>query len=148
MYHKNFKYLQWLESIEVARPTICGFDTQKITHFGCFFAVFSGTAHELIVPAKPPNTHPRPHLMPKELTDLLNLSRRWTISGVQNITLCYKIDKVIRRFWWLYNGYWSKGYTKHSTLVAISNRIRDINSWKISFCHWAFSFILVMGLFH
>ena len=29
MYHKNFKHLPWLESIEVARPTICGFDTQK-----------------------------------------------------------------------------------------------------------------------
>ena len=70
-----------------------------------FFAVFSGTAHELMVPAKPPNTHPRPHLMSKEPTDVLNWSRRWTIPGVQNVTLYYKIDKVIQSLWWLYK--WS-----------------------------------------
>ena len=35
MYHKNFKHLPWTESIEVARPTICGFDNQKINFFGC-----------------------------------------------------------------------------------------------------------------
>ena len=62
------------------------FDTQK-SLFRAFFAVFSETAHELMVPVKPPNTHPRPHLMPKEPTDLLNWSGRWTISGVQNVTL-------------------------------------------------------------
>ena len=87
MYHKNFKYLPWADSIEVARPTICGFDTQKSPLFGCVFAVFSGTAHELMVPVKPPNTYLRPQLMAKEPTDLLNWSMRWTISGVQNVTL-------------------------------------------------------------
>ena len=95
MYHKNFKRLPWLESKEVARATICGFDSQKSPFFRIFFAVFSGTAHEPMVPAKPPNTHPRPHVMPKEPTDLLNWSRRRAISGVQNVTLYYKIDKVI-----------------------------------------------------
>ena len=59
----------------------------KITFFRVFIAVSSGTAHELMLTAKPPNTHSRPHLMPKEPTDLLNWSRRWTISGVQNVTL-------------------------------------------------------------
>ena len=44
MYHTNFKYLQYAE---VARPTICGFDTQKSPFFGSFFAVFSGTAQDL-----------------------------------------------------------------------------------------------------
>ena len=72
MYYKNLKHLPWVESIEVARPTICGFDTQKPLFSGVF-AVFSGTAHELIVPAKPPKTHPSSHLMRKELTNLLNL---------------------------------------------------------------------------
>ena len=94
MYDKNFEHLPWVESKEVARPTICGFHTQKITFSGVF-AVFSGTAHELMVPAKLPNTHPRPHLMPKEPTDLLNWYRRWMISGVQNVTLYNNIDKVI-----------------------------------------------------
>ena len=28
-------------------------------------------------------------------------------------------------------------------LVSISNRTRDINSWKIGFCHWAFWNILI-----
>ena len=51
MYHKNFKYLPWTESIEVARPTFGGFDTQKIGHFRVFVAVLSGTAHEIMVPA-------------------------------------------------------------------------------------------------
>ena len=40
MYHKNVKYLPWIESIEVARPTICGFDIQK-SHFRVFFLWFS-----------------------------------------------------------------------------------------------------------
>ena len=57
MYHKNFKHLPWVESKKVARPTICGFDTEKSHFFGCFFAVFSVTAHEVMVPAKSPNTH-------------------------------------------------------------------------------------------
>ena len=91
MYHKNFKHLQWVESKEVARPTICGFDTQKITFSRMFFCGFLRNPHELMVPAKPPNTHLRLHLMPKESRDLLNWFRRWTISGVQNVTLYYKI---------------------------------------------------------
>ena len=57
-----------------------------------FFAVFSVTAHELMVPIKPSNTHPRPYLAAKEPTDLLNLLRRGTILGVQNVTLYCKID--------------------------------------------------------
>ena len=38
IYHKNFNHLPWLESIEVARPTISGFDIQK----SFFFRVFCG----------------------------------------------------------------------------------------------------------
>ena len=82
----------------MARPTICGFGTQKPTFSSVFFSVLSGTAHELMVPAKPRNTHPRPHLMPMEPTDLLNFPRRSTISGVQNVTMYYKIDIVIQLF--------------------------------------------------
>ena len=85
----------------------------KITFFGCF-TVFSGTAHELKVPAKPPNTHPRPHLMQKEPTDLLNLPKHWTISGVQNVTLYYKIDTVIQLFRLLQK--WSLAQGLHKTL--------------------------------
>ena len=66
--------------------------------FRLLFAVFSGTAHELMVPAKPRNTHPRAHLMKKEPTDFLNLPRRVTILGVLNVTLYYKIDIVIQLF--------------------------------------------------
>ena len=61
--------------------------------FGCFLAVFSGTANELMVPAYPPNTHPRQHLMQKEPTDFLNLPGRGTILGVQNVTLYCKIAR-------------------------------------------------------
>ena len=67
-----------------------------------------------MVPVKPPNTHPRPHLMAKEPTDLLNWSRRWTISGVENVTLYYKIDKVMQLFWWLYK--WSLAQGLYKTL--------------------------------
>ena len=112
MYHKNFIYLSWVESKEVARPTICGFHIQKSHFSGVFFAVYSGTAHEIMVPATPPNTHPRPHLMPKEPTDMLNWYRRWTISGVQNVTLYCKIDKVIQLFWWLYKWSLAQGLYK------------------------------------
>ena len=31
-------------------------------------------------------------------------------------------------------------------LVSISNRTRDINSWKIGFSHWAFWNILIMRI--
>ena len=44
MYQKNFKYLPWLESIEVARPIICGFDKNHL--FRVFFAVFLETAQD------------------------------------------------------------------------------------------------------
>ena len=114
MYHTNFKHLPWVERKEVARPTVCVFWYPKITFFRVFFAVFSGTALKLMVPAKPPNTHPWPHLMSKEQTDLLNSSRRWTISGVQNVTLYYKTDKVIQLFWWLYK--WSLAQGLYKTL--------------------------------
>ena len=63
-----------------------------------FFAVFSGTAHELMVRAYPPNTHLRPHVMQKEPIVLLNLPRRDTISGVKIVTLYCKIDTVIQFF--------------------------------------------------
>ena len=36
MYHRNFIHLPLLESIEVARPKICGFDTQKSPFWGVF----------------------------------------------------------------------------------------------------------------
>ena len=99
--------------------------------FGNYFAGFSGTARELLVPAQPPNTHPRPHLLQKEPTYSLNFPRCGTILGVQNVTtqtttnaggtnrfsefaqerhdlgvqnvtLYYKIDTVIQLFHWLY----------------------------------------------
>ena len=84
-----------------------------------------------MVPAKPPNTHPRPHLMPKEPTDLLNWSRRWTISGVKNVTLYYKIFKVIQLFWWLYK--WSLAQALYKTLdpFLLSNDIRSEGSIAI-----------------
>ena len=102
MYHKNFKHLPWIESIEVAKPTIFLFWYPKITFFRVFFAVFSGTANEVMIPAWPPNTHPSPLLMQKEPTDFFNLPRRRTISGVQNVTLYCKIDTVIQLFERLY----------------------------------------------
>ena len=46
MYHKNFKHLPWIESIEVARPTICGFDNQKSPFSEDFLSVFSGTSQD------------------------------------------------------------------------------------------------------
>ena len=84
----------------------------KITFFRVFFAVFFGTAHELMVPAKLPNTHPRPYLMQKEPTNLLNLPSRWTISHIQSVTLYYKIDIVIQLFWWPYKWSLAQGLYK------------------------------------
>ena len=40
MYHKNSKYMPWVQSIEVARRKICGFDNQK-SHFSDVFLRFS-----------------------------------------------------------------------------------------------------------
>ena len=72
-----------IRKYRIGQAKILRFLYQKITFFTVFFALFSGTAHELMVPAKPRNTHPRPLLMQKVPTDLLNFPRRWTISGVQ-----------------------------------------------------------------
>ena len=114
MYLENFKYVAWSESIEVARPTICGFGTQKAPLFECFLRFSQVPSMNLMVHAKPHNTHPRLHLIQKELSDLLNFPRRWTISGVQNVTLYYKTDIVIQLFWWLYK--WSLAQGLYKTL--------------------------------
>ena len=45
MFHKNFKHLPWIESIEVARRTICGFDNQK-SHFSDMICGFLETAQD------------------------------------------------------------------------------------------------------
>ena len=45
MYHKNFKHLPWMESLEVATPKICGFNNQK-SPLSDVFAVFSETAQD------------------------------------------------------------------------------------------------------
>ena len=133
MYNENFKYLTWLDSTEVARPKICGFGTQKSPFFRVFFAVFSGSAHELMVPAKPRNALPRPHLMQKEPTDLLSFRRRWTISGFQNVSLYYEIYIVIQLFWWLQMVTGPRAIQNTRPLVSISNRTRDIIFWIIGF---------------
>ena len=52
--------------------------------------------------------------MQKELTDFLNWSRRWTISGVQNVTLYCKIDTIIQLFRWVYK--WSLAQMLYKTL--------------------------------
>ena len=39
IHHKNFKHLPLTESIEVAWPTIGGFDTQESPFFGFFLRV-------------------------------------------------------------------------------------------------------------
>ena len=59
-----------------------------------------------------PNTHPRPHLMQNEPTDFLNLPKRGTVLGVQNVTMYCKIDTVIQSFHGFTNGHWPKGYEK------------------------------------
>ena len=100
-----------------------------------FFVVFSGTSHELMVPAKPPNTHPRPYLIQKKPTDLLNLPGRCTISGVQNITLCCKIDTVIQLFRRLYNWYLLQGLYKALNLLFLYPIEPEISSPEKSvFC--------------
>ena len=47
----NLKHLPLTESIEVAGLKMGGLDTQKPPILGYFFAVLSGTAHELMVSA-------------------------------------------------------------------------------------------------
>ena len=111
MYHKNFKHLPWTESIEVAGPII-GVFIPKNHLFRVFFVVFWGTAHELMVPAEPPITHLRPHVMQKEPIVLLNLPRRGKISGIINVTLYCKIDTVIQLFRWIYKWSLEKGLYK------------------------------------
>ena len=65
------------------------------------FKVFSETAHELMAMHKLPNSHPRPHLIQKEPIDFLNLPRRGTISGVENVILYCKIDTVNQLLRWI-----------------------------------------------
>ena len=82
-----------------------------------FSSVFSGflrNPHGLMVPAQPPYTHPGLHLMQKEPIDFLNLPRRGTISGVQNVTLYCKTDTAIQLFQWLYK--WSLAQGLYKTL--------------------------------
>ena len=131
MYHKGFKHLSSLDSIEVAKPKIVVL-IPKNHIFLVFFAVFSGTARELRVPTMPPNTRPRPHLMQKEPIDVLNFPRRWTISGVQKVTLYYKIDIVIQLFRCLYK--WSLAPRIYKTLdllflIQENQRYQPIKNW-------------------
>ena len=88
----------------------------KIT-FSEYFAVFSGNALELMVPAEPPNTHPWPQLMQKEPTVLLNLLMRGRISGVQNVTLYCKIATIIQLLRWVYK--WSLAQGIYKTLYSL-----------------------------
>ena len=139
IYHKNFKHLPWLKSIEVARPTICGF----IPKNSFFFAVCSGTAQELMVPTKPPNTHPRPHLMQKEPADFLNFPRRGTILGVENVTLYCKIDNpIVPMGIQMVTG--PRAIQNTWPLVPTSNRTRDIKPWKICFFYSALEWLLTL----
>ena len=52
--------------------------------------------------------------MQKEPIVLLNFTRRGKISGVQNVTLYYKIDTVIEFFRWVY--IWSLAQGLYKTL--------------------------------
>ena len=114
MYHKNFKYLPWVESIEVARPTIGDFYTQKSSFSAVFFCGFLSnrpwTNGARVATQYPPQTQ----LMQEDPTDILNKPRRGTISGVQNVTLYYKIDTEIQLFRWVYQ--WSLGQGLYNTL--------------------------------
>ena len=85
--------------------------------FRVFCAVFSGTAHELMVPAYAPNTHPRPHRIQNKPTDLLNFSSRCTILDVPKVTLYYRIDTVIQLFHWLNK--WSLAQWLYKTLCPL-----------------------------
>ena len=117
----------------------------KTTFFSVLFAVFAGTAHQLMVPAKPCNTHPKPHLMQKEPTDLLNFPRplndyrgskchsvlynRYSnpvvLMAIQMVTGPRAVQNARPLFLFPIeseistpentNGHWSKGYTKHLT---------------------------------
>ena len=55
--------------------------------------------------------------MQKEPTDFLNLPRRGTILGVQNVTLCCKIDTVIQLFQWPQK--WSLAQGLYKTLEPL-----------------------------
>ena len=58
------------------------------------FEGFLRNSHELIAMRRPPNAHPRPHLMQKEPTDLLNLPRRKLRFPVETLMLCCNIVTV------------------------------------------------------
>ena len=109
------------------------------------FAVFSGTAHELIVPVIARNTHPRTHLIQREPTDLLNFPRRWTISGFQNATLYYKIDIVIQLFWRLYKWSLAQGLYKTLDPLFLFQIEPEISTPEISGFVMSVSTILVTG---
>ena len=115
MYQKNFKYLPCVQGIEVARPIISGFDTQK-SPFSVFFAVFSGTAHELMVPAKPRNTHPRSHIMRRnhQLINSIFLGAERFPTFKMSPCIIKQIQKSNCSDGNT-NGHWPEGYTKHST---------------------------------
>ena len=103
--------------------------------FRVFFAIFSGTANELVVLGQPPNTLPRPHLMQKELTDFLNLPRRGTILDDQNVILYFKIDTVIQLFQWLKKWPLEQGLYKTLDPLFLHPIEPEISTWdKSAFC--------------
>ena len=85
-----------------------------------------------MVPAQQPNTHPRPHLMQKEPTYLLNLFMRGTISGVQNVILCCKIDTVIQLFRWVYN--WPVAQGLYKTLDPLFLYQKNLRYRALKIC--------------
>ena len=73
--------------------------------------------------------------MQKEPTDLLNLAVCGTLSGIQNVTLCCKIDTVIRLFRWMYKWLLAQGLYERLVPFFLYQIESEISSpEKSAFC--------------
>ena len=102
-----------------------------------FFKILSEIAHELMVMRKPPNAHPRPYLMQKEPTDLLNLPRRKSSFPVEILMLwsCCNIVTVKQMIRWVYKWSLVQGLSNSFDLISLGAVGLEVpHSENLHFC--------------
>ena len=122
IYSKNFNDLSWILRKEC-----------NVQHFFAKNHVlrgFSGTAHELMVMRKPPNANPRPQLMQKEPTDLLNLPRRKSHFPVETLMLCYSDVCRISFYWGLAHGRFARWHRWSACDVGEATEELENKLWR------------------
>ena len=83
------------------------------------FKVLPETVHKLMVMSKPLNAHPRPRLMQKEPTDLLNVPRRKSRFIIETLILCCNIVTIKQIILWIYKLSLAQGLSKSCDLISL-----------------------------